>query len=203
MKPISSWENISLFNQQPSKLTPGGKICIIKNVVDYPEKQYLRIEYDIAQGEEKNFFAKRYKNSSYTDKKWGGFFIRSYKDNALSLFKGFITAIEKSNPKFVWSWDERALINKLFGAVFGEEEYINYQGQKRIRPYISQVHSIDTIEKGDYQVPELKRFSPQNEEKKYTNVDLDELFKDNATTDSSDNNNDLIGLDDFLEDSPF
>ena len=48
--------------------------------------------------------------------------IRSYKTNALPFFKGFITAVEKTNPGYTWDWDEKKLIGKNVIAVFGEED---------------------------------------------------------------------------------
>lgn len=33
------------------RLTPGGYVCKITVAVDVPEKEYLKLEYDIAEGE--------------------------------------------------------------------------------------------------------------------------------------------------------
>ena len=35
------------------RLTPGGYVCKITVVVDVPEKEYLKLEYDIAEGAHK------------------------------------------------------------------------------------------------------------------------------------------------------
>ena len=43
-------------------------------------------------------------------------------------FKGMLENIEKSNPGYVWNWDEQSLVGKLFGGKFREEEYI-YNGK--------------------------------------------------------------------------
>ena len=54
---------------------------------------------------------------------WGGNFFRSYKESTIGFFKGFITAIEKSNPAYRWDWNEQGLKGKLIGIVLQEEEY--------------------------------------------------------------------------------
>ena len=43
MKPISNWNDIQENSGSYKKLTVGGKICAIKSVTDFPDKQYLRI----------------------------------------------------------------------------------------------------------------------------------------------------------------
>ena len=73
------------------------------------------------------------------------------------MFKGFTTAVEKSNNGFTWNWDEKKLKNKVFGVVIGEEEYLNQKGQVRVRNYVAAVRSVDVIDKGDFTIPELKK----------------------------------------------
>ena len=45
-----------------------------------------------------------------------------------SFFKGFITAVEESNPTFKWDWNEQKLKGQRIGVVLREEEYIPQQG---------------------------------------------------------------------------
>lgn len=68
-----------------TKLQPGGYICQITKVEDFSEKEYLKIEYDIADGEFKKYFKELSEKFNF----WGGNFIRSYKDSALPFFKAF------------------------------------------------------------------------------------------------------------------
>lgn len=209
MKPISNWNEIQENNNSYKKLTTGGKVCAIKNVTDYPDKQYLRIEYDIVRGEEKGYFTKMYENDTRENKRWRGVLIRSYKDTALSMFKGFTTSIEKSNRGYKWNWDEQSLVRKYFGAVFAEEEYINNNGGKSVRTYIAQVHSVETIEKGEFMVPEIKRLSNvASETPKKEYKDIDEYFGEGKSLATSEVEKEvqetpkLTGFDDD-DDDPF
>ena len=134
---------------------PGGYICGITSVEDVPEKEYLRIEYDIAEGDYKNFWRSLYESKSF----WGGSFIKSYKEKALPFFKAFITAVEKSNRGFKWANDETALKRKLVGLVLGEEEYQANDGTIKTRLYVDQIHSVEKIKAGEFKIPDLKRYT--------------------------------------------
>lgn len=138
------------------KVTAGGYICGITSVEDVPEKEYLRIEYDIADGKLKNYYRTLYNNKGF----WGASTIRSYKDKALPFFKAFITAIEQSNKNYKWDNDESKLVRKLIGFVLGEEEYLAKDGSIKTRLYVAKVTSVDKIKKGEFDVPALKKLSP-------------------------------------------
>ena len=125
---------------------------------DVSNKEYLRICFDIVKGDNKGYFQKLYDSDTRKDKKWpvAGTLIRSYKESALSMFKGFITAIEKSNKNYKWNFDEKTLVKKYIGLIIADEEYLNQKGQKRVRNYVSSVRSLEAIEKGDFTIPALK-----------------------------------------------
>lgn len=158
MKAISNFDKIQ-ENGSFEKLPVGGYIVKILAVDDVPEKEYLKIFFDINEGEKKGFFTKAFKEDTRPEKKWpnAGSFIRSYKEKALPMFKGFTNAIENSNKNYSWNFDEKSLVNKVVGIVVGEEEYLNQKGQVRKRTYVSAVRSVDTIKKGDFTMPELKK----------------------------------------------
>lgn len=158
MKAISNFDKIQESGSF-EKLPIGGYIVKILAVDDVPEKEYLKIFFDINEGEKKGFFTKAFKEDARAEKKWpnAGSFIRSYKEKALPMFKGFTNAIENSNKGYSWNFDEKSLVNKVVGLVIGEEEYQNQKGQVRVRTYVSAVRSVETIKKGDFKVPELKK----------------------------------------------
>ncbi len=139
-----------------SKLSAGGYICGITAVEDLENREYLKIEYDIAEGENKNYWRGLYEAKGF----WGGSFIKSYKTKALPFFKGFITAVKGSNKGFKWeddgANDEKTLVRKLVGLVLGEEEYTGNDGSTKTRLYVDSVHTIDKIKSGDFKVPEFK-----------------------------------------------
>ena len=159
MKQINNFENVQATTGDFAKLSTGGYICKITLVDDVPfdastnKGDYLKIEYDIAVGEFKDYYKEQYEKFGNF---WGGTFFRSYKEKALGMFKHFIDCVEKSNAGFVWTWDEKTLMGKFVGLVLGEEEYENSNGEVNTRLYVSQVKTVEQIKNGDFKVPELK-----------------------------------------------
>ena len=132
------------------KIEAGGYICGIYAVEDVPDKEYLKISYDIVEGDKKGFYSKLKK-----EKGWElPMFIASYKDSALPFFKGTITSVEKSNKGFKWADDEKALVGKKVGLVLFEKERINNNGKKVVDMRVDKAHSIDAIKSGDFEIPE-------------------------------------------------
>ena len=160
MKKISGYDKIQESGSF-KKLPVGGYVVKILNATDVPDKEYLRLSFDIAEGPNKGFFAEEYKNNTREDKKWpnAGTFVRSYKEKALPMMKGFTTAVEKSNKNYTWNFDESTLKGKLVGLVIGEEEFVNSSGKMRTRTYVNAVRSVDIIREGKFEVPELKKLS--------------------------------------------
>lgn len=158
MKVINNFDKIQ-ESDSFKRLPVGGYIVKILSVNDVHENEYLKIFFDINDGEKKGFFQKAFKEDTRAEKKWpnAGSFIRSYKEKALPMFKGFTNAIENSNKGYKWNFDEKSLVNKVVGVVIGEEEYLNQNGQVRTSTYVSAVRSVDTIKKGEFTVPELKK----------------------------------------------
>ena len=160
MKRIENWENIQ-ESTSFKRLTPNGYICKILKVEDHSEKEYLKIYFDIAKGDDKGCFKKQYDGDTRKERKWpnAGTFIRSYKDSAASMFKGFTNAVEKSNKGYQWNFDEKTLVNKVVGLIIADEQYQNQKGQVRVRNYVAAVRSVETIEKGEYEIPALKELT--------------------------------------------
>lgn len=108
--------------------TAGGYVIGIVSVEDVPEREYLKITYDIAEGEFKNYY--------YDMKQRTGYDLpvmyKSYKDKALGFFKAFLDAVAASNPGYTWNNDERTLTRKLVGCVLREEEYRNRDGEIKV-----------------------------------------------------------------------
>lgn len=143
----------------------GGFICEIKSVEDVPEKEYLRIGYDIAEAlnnEQKEFVGMYEKRKKERDFDYPTTVV-SYKENSLPFFKGFITALENSNRGYKWDNDETKFVGKLIGFVIGEEEYEgkdkNGVPKVKVRTYVAERHSVDSIKEGDFDVPEFKRLT--------------------------------------------
>ena len=161
MKQINNFENVQATTGDFKRPTPNGYICRITLADDYPfdantgKGDYLKIEYDIASGEFKDYYTEQY--NRFGGDFWAATMFRSYKEKALGMFKHFIDCVEKSNAGFVWDWDEKTLMGKFVGLVLAEEEYENNSGEIKTRLYVSQVKTVEQIKNGDFKVPELKK----------------------------------------------
>lgn len=135
---------------------PGAYVAVIKNVEDVEAKEYLKILWDFAEGNYKNSNAETFERAGF----WPIALIRSYKVAALPFFKAFKTALETSNPGFVFDENNlSALINKRFGVILGEEEYRKKTGAIGTRLYVAEARSLDAIRKGDFIIPAKKRLA--------------------------------------------
>ena len=152
------------------KLVPGGYIAKIIRVDDEADKEYLKISFDIADGEYKGYYSDLFNAFSF----WGGTFIKSYKEKALPFFKAFITAVENSNRNYKWDNDEKSLAGKFVGIVLGEEEYWSDKtAEVKTRLIVTSIRSIDSIKKGKFEIPDKKilKDKPSDE---FTEVDDDD-----------------------------
>lgn len=152
-------KNLNLENvkerEEFKRLTAGGYICQITKVVDAHDKEYLKIEYDIAEGDFKGHYKELFEAKSF----WGGSFIRSYKESALPLFKSFTTAVENSNYGFKFNYDESKLVGKLIGLVLAEEDYKKKDGTVGTKLYVASCRTIKQIREGDFKIPEPKKLA--------------------------------------------
>ena len=156
-------KNVQEFTQFKNPV--GGFICTIVDVEDVPEKEYLRVYYDIAealsddQQEFVGMYTKRKQEKGYDCPST----VVSYKEQSLPFFKGFVTALENSNPNYKWDNDETKFIGLKIGFVRAEEEYEgkdkNGAPKIKVRVYVAERHSVDAIKSGDFKVPELKKLA--------------------------------------------
>lgn len=151
-------------------LPAGGYKCIIKKVICEKTgagKEYLKIEFDIAEGEYKEFYQKKYNNDTRApeERKWSGtwtVFTEGYnKGTTNPKFKGLITSVEASNAKFKFDFDEQKLINKKVGLVFREEEFEGQDGKVHtsVKPFFAV--SYDKAEEA--KVPNPKKLAEKGE----------------------------------------
>jgi len=171
-------KNIDLTNVQEAadfeNLTLGGYIAKITVAEDLEDKQYLRMEYDIAEGKFKGYYGDLFDRANF----WGGKMIRSYKEKALPFFKAFITSVENSNKGYKWNSDEQKLVGKLVGIVLAEEEYTGNDGTVKTRLYVSSTRSVDEIKKGNFKIPDKKMLAPaaaSNVPTGFTEIDSEDI----------------------------
>lgn len=140
-----------------NSLKAGGYVCKYTNVEDVADKEYLYMEFDIAEGEYKDYYDKLELQHGF----WGGRCYRSYKEKALPMFKRMCSAVTKSNPGYIFDGgaqnaDEKSLVGKLVGIVFGEEEYEKNNGDIGTRLYVHYECPVEDIRKGNFKTPTKK-----------------------------------------------
>lgn len=175
---IDNFNNVQPSTGEFERPKIGGYICRILNVEDVKlntqtnKGNYLKISYDIADGEFKGY---------YTDicvkfKIDYPFVVKSYKEKALGMFKHFINCVEQSNLDYTWDWDENKLKGKYIGFVLGEEEYERNDGSIATRLYVNSIKTIHQIKSGDFKIPKLKEFAvPHNKNTEFIESDDDNL----------------------------
>lgn len=156
---------------------PGGYAAKITRVEDNEEKEYLKIEWEFAEGEFKGVNQEAFDSFGY----WPLSFVCSYKQKALRFFKGFKTAVECSNRNFVFNNDPQSLVGKYVGVVLGEEEYFSTKhNEVRTRLYVAEKRSGKAIREGDFKIPELKRLSSAHAATNSPAADYSVLTDDDA-----------------------
>lgn len=128
--------------------TAGAYICRITAVEDFPNKEYLKVSYDIDEGKFAGYYEKT--RNDHPDWAWVGAYVKSYKTKALPMFKRFCSAVSRSNGNFVFDGntvnaDERTLIGKRIGLLFQDEEYYSNSGDKRTRLIVNREFPIDKL----------------------------------------------------------
>ena len=158
MRPIKGY-NEAKASGDFERLPAGGYVIKITGVKDEaaPDKQYLRLVYDIAEGPEAGRYANEDPENDYRHT-----LIRSYKDTALGMLKAFIQAVDETNGTKLGATieaglDEQALVGKKLGVVLAYEEYETNAGDVKERLYVKSCKTADQIRQGDYTVPELKK----------------------------------------------
>ena len=140
------------------RVKPGAYICKITAVEDVTAKEYLKISYDIDDGEFKGYYSEMREN--HPDWLWAGAYVRSYKETALGLFKRFCSAVSKSNGSYVFdagdvNSEERTLVGKRIGLILQEEEYNSNTGDIRTRLKVAREFPIDKL--AEQTVPDIIR----------------------------------------------
>lgn len=163
MNPVPGYNEAPAYTGEVMQLPPGLYVCIVKQVNvqnDSAGKEQMIICYDIAEGEHKGFYQKQFemRKQSTTGAKWGGVHRQFTHDKGLPFFKGMICSIEKSNNGYKWDWNEKGLVGKRFGGVFGREQFLTQDGQKKFATKLMQIRSVEGLKEAT--IPEDKLLSP-------------------------------------------
>ena len=170
MKAFSGYEEVKV-NNFGERLKLGGHICKVLDVKieeieskkDNKKFEMMVIKFDIEKPDEQaGFYANKFADDAQAnalEAKWKGFHRISIptddsEDFIKSKFKAFTTSIEESNPGYKWNWEENTLIGKVFGGVFGFEEFVTQEGKTITMTKIRYVKSTDKIE--EVAIPKVK-----------------------------------------------
>lgn len=161
MKKLDSFEKTNAYGDFET-LKAGGYKCLIKKVecnTSSNGKEFLKISFDIAEGEHKDFYSKKYLNDQRPDKKWSGVwtvFTEGYEAGSTNpKFKGLVTSVEESNSGYKFDWNEQTLVNKKVGLVFREEEFTALDGsiKSAVKPFYAV--SYDKAEEANIPKPKV------------------------------------------------
>jgi len=162
MKPLGkAYKDAEASTGEFKRLPAGGYIAKITAVEDKDDKEYLNITFDIAEGEFQAFYSDDWGKAH----PFAHSFVRSYKEKALGMFKGFLKTVDESNgTKFedqaAKGFNEQQLVGKVIGVLIGYEEYMSNRGEIRERTTVTGTRTVDAIKTGNYKVPELKKLAP-------------------------------------------
>lgn len=177
---FKGYDSIQVFEGGAS-IEPGGyELKIIgAKVNQFKNCQIMKVAFDIINHEQyAGYYASRFSSAKAQnpDAKWGGVFDvfipkddGSENDEKTKMnFKRFITAVEKSNEGYVWNWDENSLKGRVFGGVFGREEFLTKEGDKKFAVKCRFARSVESIRSGDFTLPKDKLLNNQQSAPQYT-----------------------------------
>ncbi len=129
------------------------------------EKEYVKLIFDITEGEQANIFADdKYLDPEFDWAHWACLSWKGVNDDTrrMGMLKGIMTAFNESNAGFdafaafqADKWD--LFIGKQIGFIIGEEEYENREGEVAIKTTLPKFRSVSTIREGKFSVPKLKK----------------------------------------------
>ena len=159
-------------NDFGERLKLGGHICkVLEAKVETGNSQkdgkpyeMLVIKFDIDEPDaQAGFYNRKFVQDAQKDAinaKWKGYYRLSVpndnsEDFIKKAFKTFTTSIEKTNPGYIWNWEENTLVGKKFGGIFGYEEFsLPTTGETILLTKIRFVRSTEKIEEAV--IPKVK-----------------------------------------------
>ncbi len=179
MEKPKDYDEVQAFGEfQPLKL--GGHICKIMKVeetVSQSGKPMLKISLDIAEGKQKDYYADQYHSDTRSQKRWGCVVNQLVYDNDGDTsrgFKTFVSCVEKSNSGFRVVWGNGfsgCFKNKLVGGVFGREEYLNQNNEKKFAIKCRYFRSTEAIRQG-VEIPQDKFLDDTVRYRRKPNLDI-------------------------------
>lgn len=171
IKKFSGYDEIEIYEGEGTSIEPGGyelKILGAK-VETFNSCQILKIMFDVINHEKySKIFSEKYKSAKAqsSEAKWpagGTFDVFIPRDDGTEKdgytkqsFKRFITSVERSSDGYQWNWDENSLKGRIFGGVFGREEFRTKSGEYKFAVKCRFARSVKSIRNGSFKLPEDK-----------------------------------------------
>jgi len=141
------------------KIPVGAYVCEIKSV-KYESLNWgdvIALAFDVAEGEQKDFFKKQYEANNSEDKKWkGSVRINVPKDDGTeqdgwtkNAFARYTDSFEKSNKGYSWDWDENKWKGLKIGLVFGPTGTV-IDGKEVLYHEVHGCCSVDAVKDGSF-----------------------------------------------------
>lgn len=150
------------------KLPVGAYVAKIMNVRYTPgengNSDRIDVQFDIAEGEYKGFFKKQFDENTAEDKKWKGktsIYVPkddgSEKDGwTKNSFAKWTNALEDSNTKYKWDWDESKWKGLSVGLMFAETGNV-IEGKEVVYTEVRYPLSVEEAKKPDIKIPAIKK----------------------------------------------
>lgn len=145
-------------------LPAGGYVAKIMDatVLKYDWGEVLKIDFDIAEGEHKGFFAADYRANTSENKKWRGCYrinipneSNQYFDSQKKSFNNLIACLEETNMGYHFDWDEAKLKGLGIGVLFRNKEW-EYNGNTGWTTECCSVTTAKDIRDGNFKMPKDK-----------------------------------------------
>lgn len=170
-KPMD-YDKVELSDFEFTPLALGGHRLVIKTAEEYMSMSSgntsLKITVDTDKTDKQPaYFLDQYNNDTRAERKWANgatkYVSLGETENAIKSLKGFITAVENSNPNFKYDWDKdlSQLVGKRVGGIFGLEEYINNEGKTKLTTKLTQFRSVDKVDEA--KIPKVAVLDGKNE----------------------------------------
>lgn len=118
--------------------------------------EYLLLFLDIAEGPFKNFY--REQSERWNRRRYLRHF-QSTGGAATPYFKGFISAVESSNPGYTFHFDEKSLVGKKIGGNLRDTEYRRRDGTIGMALRVAYLCSVISIKAGEHRALAPKRLT--------------------------------------------
>lgn len=153
------WNSVTARrNGDFSPIPAGGYLCIVKTSFTSLSKNgnsMLVLSFDIAEGD----FARKFSNTDFKHAPKFYQLIYDSNGNVRSDYKALVEDFAISNSGINPSdsdFDERVLVGKKIGVVFGDYEYLNSKGDIRINSQPRKIISVDDLRNGNFIIPSIQ-----------------------------------------------